>query len=65
MMLYYIICILIQVIFSCIQRFWVFENIEKGVYFDKVHLNNLGNKIIAEKIYEKILPIVLKDLKNN
>jgi len=30
MMLYYIICILIQVIFSCIQRFWVFENIEKG-----------------------------------
>ena len=42
-----------------------FENVSEGVYFDKSHLNNLGNKIIAEKIYEKILPIVLKDLKNH
>ena len=39
-----------------------FENIVDGVYFDTTHLNNFGNKIIAEKIYEKILPIVLEDI---
>jgi lysophospholipase L1-like esterase len=41
----------------------VFENTFSGVYVDSVHLNNYGNKIIAEKIYEKILPIVIKDIK--
>ena len=41
----------------------VFENTFSGVYVDTVHLNNYGNKIIAEKIYEKILPIVIKDIK--
>ena len=36
----------------------VFDNTHEGVYFDSVHLNNLGNKIIADKIYEKILPLI-------
>ena len=42
----------------------VFENTDSGVYVDRVHLNNLGNKIIANNIYEKILPIVLEDILN-
>ena len=41
----------------------IFENISTGVYIDSVHVNNQGNKIIAEKIYEKILPIVIEDIK--
>ena len=40
----------------------VFENTEFGVYMDRVHLNELGNKMIANNIYEKILPIVLEDI---
>ena len=35
-----------------------FENEHVGVYFDGVHLNNLGNKIIANRIYVDILPII-------
>ena len=41
----------------------IFENISTGVYIDSVHVNNQGNKIIAEKIYEKILPLVIEDIK--
>jgi len=40
----------------------VFENTDSGVYVDWVHLNGLGNKIIANNIYEKILPTVLEDI---
>tara|TARA_B000000460_G_scaffold17318_1_gene11629 strand:+ start:1664 stop:2755 length:1092 start_codon:yes stop_codon:yes gene_type:complete len=39
----------------------VFENTNAGVYIDQVHVNNLGNKIIAEKIYEKILHMVIEN----
>ena len=39
----------------------VFEYTDAGVYIDQVHVNNLGNKIVAEKIYEKILPIVIEN----
>ena len=40
----------------------IFENTDYSVYLDRVHLNELGNKIIANNIYEKILPIVLEDI---
>jgi|LWDU01.1.fsa_nt_gi lysophospholipase L1-like esterase len=40
----------------------VFIDVTRGVYLDQGHLNPFGNKIIAEKIYEKILPIVLDDI---
>jgi len=36
----------------------IFENTTDGIYYDRVHLNNHGNKIIASNIYEKILPII-------
>lgn len=32
------------------------------IYFDATHMTDFGNKIIANKIYEKIIPIILKDL---
>ena len=40
-----------------------FENVESGIYRDAVHLNNQGNKLIANKIYEKILPVISEDIK--
>ena len=39
----------------------VFDEVSDGVYMDSVHLNYNGNKVIAEKIYQKILPIILKN----
>ena len=31
-------------------------------YYDLLHMNDLGNRIIASKIYEKILPTILNDI---
>ena len=31
-------------------------------YYDLLHVNDLGNRIIASKIYEKILPTILNDI---
>jgi hypothetical protein len=40
-----------------------FEGMDKTtIFFDEAHMSDLGNKIVAEKIYEKILPIVIIDL---
>jgi len=33
------------------------------IYFDRGHMSDFGNKIIAEKIYDKILPTILNDVK--
>jgi len=37
---------------------------EVSIFFDGTHMDNFGNEIIAKKMYEKILPIVLEDIKN-
>ena len=42
----------------------IFDDINQPIFFDQIHTGDFGNKIIAEKIYEKILPIVSKDLSN-
>ena len=42
----------------------IFDDINQPIYLDRIHTGDFGNKIIAEKIYEKILPIVSKDLSN-
>ena len=42
-----------------------FEGInEVSIFFDGTHMDNFGNEIIAKKMYEKILPTVLEDIKN-
>ena len=41
-----------------------FDNVEKPIFYDGGHMIDLGNEIIANKIYEKIVPIVLHDIKN-
>jgi lysophospholipase L1-like esterase len=38
------------------------DGIVEPIQYDLVHVNDVGNKVIAEKIYEKILPIILKDI---
>ena len=32
-----------------------FENVTEPIFFDHAHVNDLGNKIIAEKMYENLL----------
>ena len=33
-----------------------FENVTEAIFYDHAHVNELGNKIIAEKMYNKLLP---------
>jgi len=42
----------------------VFDDRTELIYYDLGHNTDHGNKIIAEKIYEKILPIILEDTSN-
>ena len=35
---------------------------EVTIYFDSTHMTDFGNKIIANKIYEKIIPIILENI---
>lgn len=37
---------------------FVLDETTETTYYDSVHMNNLGNKIVAKKIYEKIEPII-------
>ena len=36
----------------------VFDGINEPIYLDSVHLGDTGNKIVSEKIYELILPLM-------
>ena len=40
----------------------IFDDMNSPIYLDTIHTGDFGNKIIAEKIYKKILPIIAKDL---
>ena len=40
----------------------VFHDVDVPVFADPMHTGNYGNEIVADRIYEKILPIVLDDL---
>ena len=40
----------------------VFDSNSETIFFDFGHVGELGNKIIANNIYEKILPTVLEDI---
>jgi len=42
----------------------IFDDISHPIYIDEIHMGREGNEIVAEKIYEKILPIVIKDIQN-
>ena len=41
----------------------VFDHTDKPVFHDLGHTSNYGNEIVAERIYQKIVPIVLDDLR--
>lgn len=40
----------------------VFDDISKPIYIDAIHVSDEGNTIVADKLFEKILPIILKDI---
>lgn len=41
----------------------VFDGISEPVYYDIGHMSDFGNKIVAQKLFELILPIVVEDNK--
>ena len=50
---------------SCTNAFdltGIFDDTAKPVFYDKGHVNKFGNEIIANEIYQKILPIIKKYL---
>ena len=51
---------------SCMASFDLrnaLDGIEKPIYFDDCHMNDQGNKIMANQMYEKILPVIINDIK--
>jgi len=42
----------------------IFENIQKPIYYDVVHVGSEGNKIIAKKFYQISVPIIFEKLEN-
>lgn len=40
----------------------VFDNVTEPIYLDGAHLYDSGNKIVAEKIFEEIIPIILDEI---
>ncbi|WP_268544146.1 SGNH/GDSL hydrolase family protein [Candidatus Nitrosotenuis cloacae] len=40
-----------------------FDGVNEQVFFSAVHTGSFGNKIIAEKMYEKVLPIIMRDMR--
>ena len=41
----------------------VFDHTDKTVFHDRGHVSDYGNEIVAERIYQNILPIVLDDIR--
>ena len=41
-----------------------FDNVSEPIYWDSFHMTDFGNKIVAERLYEEMLPLVLEDIKN-
>jgi len=42
----------------------VFDNIEEPLFYDHAHVNDQGNEIVADEIFEFTLPTVLEEIKN-
>jgi len=42
---------------------YAINNTSQTTYYDNVHMNDLGNQIVSKRIYEKILPIIIEDIK--
>ena len=42
----------------------IFDPFSETIFYDSGHVGDFGNEIVAGKIYEKILPIVIKDIPN-
>lgn len=40
-----------------------FDDIQEPIYFDYIHISDKGDKIIAKRLFDSSLPIVLKDFR--
>tara|TARA_B110000881_G_C18588117_1_gene526148 strand:- start:1196 stop:2308 length:1113 start_codon:yes stop_codon:yes gene_type:complete len=50
-----------NVCFETVDLREAFNDVKSPIFWDNQHVNDLGNKIIAEKIYQKILPAILEN----
>ena len=41
-----------------------FDSFSETIFYDSGHVGDFGNEIIAEEIFEKILPIITKDIQS-
>jgi lysophospholipase L1-like esterase len=41
---------------------YIINNTSETTYYDNIHMNDLGNQIVAKIIYEKMLPIIIEDI---
>ena len=41
----------------------VFDDIKEPIYFDYIHVSDKGHEIIAKRLLELSIPIVLEDLR--
>lgn len=42
----------------------IFDGINEPLYLDAVHIGDKGNEIVAEKIFDVVLPMILKNMSN-
>ncbi len=42
----------------------IFDNMTIPIYFDGGHMTDQGNKIVANNIYKKVLPTIIKEIEN-
>ena len=43
----------------------IFDDSNESLFYDSVHLNDKGNSLIAQKIYDEIFPTISADILNN
>ena len=44
------------------ERVAELDDVEEPIYFDDCHMNDQGYEIMANEMYEKILPLIINDL---
>ena len=42
----------------------IFDNYSIPIYWDQFHMTDGGNKIVADRLFEEIYPLVIQDMKN-
>ena len=44
------------------STFTIFFSFSKTIFYDPGHVGDFGNNVVAEKMHEKIMPIIIRDI---